>query len=83
MYADDAGAGGSFAKIREYFEKLNEYGPPRGYFPERTKSILVMSERNLERANAEFADLGFKVKVVTGARYLGGLSDPRRCRRSG
>eukprot|EP00978_Attheya_sp_CCMP212_P044080 scaffold299795_cov75-Attheya_sp.AAC.2 len=30
-----------------------------------------MSERNLERAKIEFADLGFK--VVTGARYLGGF----------
>jgi hypothetical protein len=33
-YAYDPGAGGrTFVKIREYFGKLNEYGPPQGYFP--------------------------------------------------
>jgi hypothetical protein len=33
-YADDAGAGGKFERIRLYFAKLQEHGPPRGYFPE-------------------------------------------------
>ena len=41
-YADDAGAGGRFQNIRLYFKKLQEYGPPRGYFPEPSKSILIV-----------------------------------------
>jgi hypothetical protein len=41
-YADDAGAGGAFKGIRQYFEKLQEKGPRRGYFPEPSKSILIV-----------------------------------------
>jgi len=70
-YADDAGAGGHFNRITRYFEKLQEFGPPRGYFPEPSKSILIVKEHNKERAEVCFADFGFK--VVTGSRYLGGF----------
>jgi hypothetical protein len=42
-YANDAGAGGRFQRIRGlYFKKLQEYGHPRGYFPEPSKSILIV-----------------------------------------
>ena len=46
-------------------------GPPRGYFPEPTKSILVMSPRNFPLAEAFFQ--GYVLHVVTGSRYLGGF----------
>jgi hypothetical protein len=74
-YADDAGAGGKFENLREYFVKLSESGPPRGYFPEPTKSILIVAEHNVETAKAQFQDLGFQ--VVTGSRYLGGFIGSR------
>ena len=45
-YADDAGAGGHFNLITRYFEKLQEFGTPRGYFPESSKSILIVQEHN-------------------------------------
>jgi hypothetical protein len=70
-YADDAGAGGTFQNIRLYFEKLQEFGPPRGYFPEPSKSILIVRNHNKEKAEVCFKDSGFK--VVTGSRYLGGF----------
>ncbi len=70
-YADDAGAGGRFQKIQLYFEKLQEHGPPRGYFPEPSKSILIVKEHNKEKAETYFKDSSFK--VVTGSRYLGGF----------
>jgi hypothetical protein len=41
-YADDAGAGGYFAEISSFFEKLKEIGPIHGYFPEALKNILVI-----------------------------------------
>ena len=69
-FADDAGAGGKFSNILQYFKRLQDEGPARGYFPEPTKSILVVQPRNVERAKATFAPLGFT--IVTGARYLGG-----------
>jgi hypothetical protein len=69
-YADDAGAGGNFDSLRRYFERLQEIGPSRGYFPEPSKSILVVLEHNREKAESSFHDLGFK--VCNGSRYLGG-----------
>ena len=42
-YADDAGAGGKFPNILEHHRDLQAWGPPRGYYPEPTKSILVVS----------------------------------------
>eukprot|EP00978_Attheya_sp_CCMP212_P005533 scaffold12431_cov57-Attheya_sp.AAC.8 len=70
-YADDAGAGGKFTAIRKQFERLQELGPARGYFPELSKSILVVREANLAAAQVAFKDLGFK--ITTGSRYLGGF----------
>ena len=70
-YADDAGAGGNFVEIRRFFLKLGEIGPRFGYFPEPSKSILVVREHNFEAAKLAFSDLGFKVTM--GSRYLGGF----------
>jgi hypothetical protein len=70
-HADDAGAGGRFQKIRLYFEKLQVHGPPRGYYPEPSKSVIIVEEQNKKKAETCFKDFGFK--VVTGSRYLGGF----------
>jgi hypothetical protein len=70
-YTDDASAGATFKRIRAMFLRLLRLGPDYGYYPELTKSMLVVSTENFARANAEFVALGFK--VMTGSRYLGGL----------
>jgi hypothetical protein len=67
-YADDAGAGGTSKGIRRYFEALQEKGPCRGYFPEPSKSILILQEHNKEAAEESFKDFGFT--VVTGSATL-------------
>jgi hypothetical protein len=69
-YADDAGAGGSFTDLRQFFLRLQEIGPAYGYFPEPSKSILIVRAHNRTRAKSTFDNLGFKVQ--TGSRYLGG-----------
>ena len=46
-------------------------GPPRGYFPDSTKIILVVAPSNVARAGEFFRGMG--IKVVTGSRYLGGF----------
>jgi hypothetical protein len=43
-YAENLGVGGSFARIRTYFEKLQDKGPRRDYILEPSKSILVVQE---------------------------------------
>ena len=73
----DEGEGGGVGGIHEdpirggpQAPAVRVWGPARGYFPEPTKSILVVSEKNVPRANAYFRGMG--IKVVTGSRYLGG-----------
>jgi hypothetical protein len=70
-YADDTGAGAEFDGIQSYFERLQTEGPKFGYYPEPSKSIIVVKEHNRRAAEIYFADLGFT--VVTGYRYLGGF----------
>ena len=43
-YADDTGAVGKFGDVMSHFRDLHLRGPARGYFPEPTKSILVVAE---------------------------------------
>ena len=49
-YTDDAGEGGTFDHILAHFQDMQTRRPPRGYYPELTKSILVVSPRNVPRA---------------------------------
>ena len=68
-YANDTGAGGIFNGIRQHLDDLVVKVTLQGYFPEPTKSILVVSTRNIPRVEAFF--LGYSLKVGTGSRYLG------------
>ena len=70
-YADDAGTGGTFADLQAHTRDLMVRGPPWGYFPEPTKSMLFVSPRNVPRTEAYFWDM--EVRVVTRSRYLGGF----------
>ena len=70
-YANDAGAGGTFQQVQEHFWDLQARGPAQGYYPEPTKSILVVAPGNVARVEELFRGLG--IRVVTGHRYLGGF----------
>jgi hypothetical protein len=70
-YMDDAGAGGCFADLRHFFLCLQEIGPAYGYFPEPTKSILIVRAHNRTNSKSSFKDLQFKVQT-TSSRHLGG-----------
>ena len=48
LYADDAGALGTFVRLDTYFDSLTRQGPGRGYHPEPTKSVLIVRPENLE-----------------------------------
>ena len=70
-YADDTEAGGEFEEIMDHFRDLQLRRPTRGYYPDPTKSILVVANRNVPRAKEYFREM--RIKVVTGSRYLGGF----------
>ena len=50
-YADDAGERENFGEIIIHFRELKVREPPQGYFPEFTKSILVVAPLNVDRAD--------------------------------
>jgi len=70
-YADDASAGGTLLELRDWFNLLRLCGPAFGYYPEPTKSFIVVNECWRNDTDALFGDLG--VQVVTGHRFLGGF----------
>ena len=74
---DYAGAGGTFEVIRHHLDNLMVRGPPRGYFPELIKSVLVVSPRNVLQAQAFFG--GYGIHIVTGSRNLRGLRGVKGC----
>ena len=45
---------GNFYEVSKVFSLLQTIGPVRGYFPELTKSILVVKVVMVERAKAHF-----------------------------
>ena len=70
-YADNAGAGGTLHHILAHLQGMQGRGPPRGYFPDTTKSNLILTPRNVARAEKFFRGMG--MQIVTGSRYLGGF----------
>ena len=52
----------------EHFRDLQARGPPRGYLPEPTKSVLVVPPHNVARAEEFFCDMG--KNIVTGSWYI-------------
>jgi hypothetical protein len=69
-YADDAAATGELSAIKEWLKSLMHQGPNYGYYPEPTKSFLVVAPQFEEKAKILFSDIG--VQIVTGQRFLGG-----------
>lgn len=70
-YADDSSAIGNIDNIHGWIEKLLRIGPYYGYFPEPTKSSLVVKESMMTQAKSSFDELG--INVVTSHRFLGGV----------
>ena len=69
-YADDARALGTFAIIETYLNLLTCQGPGRGYYPEPSKSVLIVHPKNIKDRKELGTSNG--CKVCKSARYLGG-----------
>ena len=69
-YADDANNCGKLPLLREWFDMLVTKGPDFGYFPEPSKSILVVAECDIPEAERLFSDIG--IQICTSSRILGG-----------
>jgi hypothetical protein len=57
-------------ELRAFMKELQEIWPAYGYFPEPSKSILVVTH-SLVPVRSNFKDLGFQ--ATTGSHYQGGF----------
>ena len=55
-YADDSAAGGKLSKLKQWWDLLSSVGPRYGYFPNATKTILIVKETVLTDARTIFGD---------------------------
>ena len=69
-FMDDATAGGKLNNLREWWNRLTSMGPEHGYFPNASKSWLIVKEDYKDEAVAMFE--GTQVSVTEeGKKYLG------------
>ena len=79
-YADDDAAADHLEPLRQYWEEISNAGPGYGYFPNASKTVLLVKPENANRARELFADTGIPVSS-SGSRYLGGaLGEDDFCR---
>ena len=71
-YADDSAAGGTILDLKRWWNLLQVLGPRYGYFPNGTKSWLVVKEDAVDTVREVFD--GTNIHITTkGHRYLGGV----------
>ena len=70
-FADDAAGAGLLSKLKAWWQQLVELGAFYGYFPNASKSWLIVRPELLDNARSLFADLGIQI-TTEGRRYLGG-----------
>ena len=68
-YADDATAGGSLNHLKAWWDRISAIGPDYGYYPNASKTWLVVKEANLEEATALFQGTGISI-TFEGKRHL-------------
>ena len=68
-YADDLTAAGMVRGLKIWWDKLSELGPGFGYFPEATKSWIIVKEQYEDLAREVFGGTGVKI-TNEGKRHL-------------
>ena len=70
FYADDGASAGKLYNIKRWWDRLCERGPGYGYYPNGSKSVLLVKEQFVEEARELFAGTGVII-TTEGVRYLG------------
>ena len=71
-FADDFSAAGSIRNLMQWWKILCDLGPKFGYFPEPSKSWIIIKPGLLEKAVSEFQGTGVKI-TEDGKRHLGAV----------
>lgn len=69
-FADDAAGGGRIEHLRQWWDLLEHKGPMYGYFPNGTKTWLIVKNKHFEAAELAFRDTSVQV-TTEGRRHLG------------
>ena len=69
-FADDAAAVGKITDLREWWDRLDVFGPGYGYFPSASKTWLVTKKEYHAEATSTFAGTGVNV-TSDGRPHLG------------
>ena len=59
-YADNDGALGTFSRIEDYFNSITRRGLELGYYPELSKSVLIVHMENLEARKVSVCNSGIQ-----------------------
>ena len=70
-YADDSAAIAKLKKLEIWLKNLIEEDPAFGYFPEPSKSFLIVDKQYAEEAHHIFDK--YSITIVEGKRFLGGF----------
>lgn len=71
-YADDVTAAGKVIQLKNWWKTLCMLGPKFGYYPEASKSWLIVKERAKKHAFSVFKDTAIKI-TNEGQRHLGAV----------
>ena len=71
-FADDVCASGKIRSLRELWSHLIEAGPKYGYYPQSTKSWLIVKQEKLDEVRRIFEETGIQI-TVEGERDLGAV----------
>ena len=69
-FADDATAGGNLAHLKTWWDRISKIGPDYGYYPNSTKTWLIVKDSKLEEATTLFQGTGVSI-TTEGKRHLG------------
>ena len=69
-FADNATAGAQLTPLRDWWDQLRLFGPDYGYFPNASKTWLIVKDDKLEAATAIYQDTGISI-TTQGKRHLG------------
>jgi len=77
-YADDGNVAGTLMDIKETWQTLCRIGPQYGYFPNESKTVVIVKEELLPIAKETFADT--EISIQLGHKVLGSvIGNPKAC----
>ncbi|CAB3991272.1 Hypothetical predicted protein [Paramuricea clavata] len=69
-FADDSSAAGRLRALRVWWQRLTILGPEFGYFPNASKTTMVVKEEFFDQAKDLFKETGIKI-TTDGHKILG------------